>query len=228
MSAILARFIETFRGSSFPTLSETRDGERLVIKMRGAGNGAGALLSEFLVNRLAHLCGLPVPDVRIVEIAADHPWEFGTDEFDDLLQKSTGANLGICWIPGARQLTAEQAEALPVDFISQVVTLDLVFANLDRSPASCNLLMDSGGRRWIVDHGSCRFLFRRSSSPAAGLSGDHIFRGREDLFDMTWFKPLTPGQIGAALEELPDLWLREEGLSRDEIGRALARLLASR
>ncbi len=226
MSAILARFIQTFRGSSFPTLSETRDGERVVIKMRGAGNGAGALLSEFLVNRLAHLCGLPVPDVRIVEIAAGHPWEFGTDEFDDLLQKSPGANLGICWIPGARQLTAEEAEALPLDFISQVVTLDLVFANLDRSPASCNLLLDSGGRRWIVDHGSCRFLFRRSSSPAASLPGDHIFRGREDLFDMTWFKPATPGLIEASVAEAPESWLAEDRFSREDIGKALGLLLA--
>ncbi|WP_035601118.1 HipA family kinase [Haloferula sp. BvORR071] len=228
MRAILARFIETFRGSSFPTLSETRDGEQVVIKMRGAGNGAGALLSEFLVNRFAHLSGLPVPDVRIVEIAADHPWEFGTDEFDDLLQKSPGANLGICWIPEAAQLSAEQAKALPEEFISQVVTLDLVFANLDRSAASCNLLRDSDGRRWIIDHGGCRFLFRRATAPAASLPEDHIFQGREDLFDMAWLKPLTRELVEATLAEVPDSWLAEEGFTREEIGGSLALLLASR
>lgn len=227
MPARLGRFIETFRGSSFPTLSETADGERLVIKMRGAGNGAGALLSEFLVNRFAHLCGLPVPDVRIVQIAPDHPWEFGTDEFDDLLQRSPGSNLGICWIPGAAQLTAEQARALPEEFISQVVTLDLVFANLDRSAASCNLLLDPAGRRWIIDHGGCRFLFRRAVTPAASLPGDHIFRGREDLFDMTWLKPLTRAWVEEALAEVPDSWLREEGFSREEMRESIALLLGA-
>src|SRR5258705_4210739 len=75
----LGRFIETYRGSSFPTRSETTEGETCVVKMRGAGNGAAALLSEFVVNRLAARAGLPVPDVFIVQIEAERPWDYGTD-----------------------------------------------------------------------------------------------------------------------------------------------------
>ena len=216
MAARLGRFIETFRGSSFPTLAETTDGERVVIKMRGAGNGAGALLSEFLVNRFAYLCGLPVPDVRIVEIAADHPWDFGTDEFDDLLQKSAGANLGICWIPAARQVCAEEAASHPEEFISQVVTLDLTFSNLDRSPASCNLLREQSGHRWIIDHGSCRFLFRRGAVSGA-LPDDHIFRGRVDAFDGKWLEPLVSALVEETVTEVPEQWLAEEGFTREQI-----------
>lgn len=216
MPARLSRFIETYRGSSFPTLAETTDGEQVVIKMRGAGNGAGALLSEFLVNRLAHRCGLPVPDVRIIEIAADHPWEFGTDEFDDLLQKSAGANLGICWIPEAKQLTADEAMTLPRDFISQVVTLDLTFSNLDRSSSSCNLLRQPSGHRWIIDHGGCRFLFRRGVVSDV-LPKDHIFRGMEDAFDGTWLGALSPALVDETVAEAPELWLAEEGFTRVEV-----------
>jgi hypothetical protein len=216
MPARLGRFLETYRGSSFPTLSETTEGEQVVIKMRGAGNGAGALLSEFLVNRFAHLCGLPVPDVRIVEIAADHPWDFGTDEFDDLLQKSAGANLGICWIPEARQVTADEAASLPEEFISQVVTLDLTFSNLDRSSASCNLLREPSGRRWIIDHGSCRFLFRRGAVSKV-LPDDHVFRGRVDAFDGRWLKPLVPALVEKTVAEVPEQWLMEEGFTQDQI-----------
>ena len=217
MASELGRFLHTYPGSSFPTLAETTEGERVVIKMRGAGNGAGALLSEFLVNRFAHLCGLPVPDVRIVGIREDHPWEFGTDEFDDILQKSGGANLGICWIPDGRQLKAEEVRELPTEFISQVVTLDLVFANLDRSPASCNLLRDSSGRQWIVDHGSCRFLYRRADGRSRTLPANHIFSGREEVFDSRWLEPLGQNCIEAVIAELPELWLSEEGLDKKEI-----------
>lgn len=216
MPAILSRFIETFRGGSFPTLSETADGEQVVIKMRGAGNGAGALLSEFLVNRLAHLAGLPVPDVRVVEIAVDHPWEFGTDEFDDLLQKSPGPNLGICWIPDAVQLGAEEVNALPEEFISQVVTLDLAFSNLDRSAASCNLLRQSSGEKWIIDHGSCRFLFRRGAI-SHSLAKDHLFHGREQSFDARWLEPLQPSLVAETVAEVPDSWLAEEGFTRADV-----------
>jgi len=93
MTKRLAKFIETYPGSSFPTRSQTTDGEMCVVKMRGAGNGAVALLSEFVVNRLASRAGLSVPDVSIIDIADNHPWDFGSDEFDDLLQKSSGPNL---------------------------------------------------------------------------------------------------------------------------------------
>ncbi|WP_367873192.1 HipA family kinase [Luteolibacter sp. Populi] len=217
MSARLGRFVETFRGSSFPTLAETTDGERLVIKMRGAGNGAGVLLAEFLVNRLASRCGLPVPDARVVEIAAGHPWEFGTDEFDDLLQKSAGPNQGLAWIPAARQMREDEVLALPEEMVSQIVTLDLAFANLDRTRDSGNLLLDPAGKCWIVDHGSCRFLYREGKAFPKELPVGHVFRGREELFDAGWLAGMTPELVEEVVGELPDLWLREEGISREVV-----------
>jgi len=66
----LGRFVETFRGSSFPTRGETTDGEACVVKMRGAGNGDEAVLSELVVNRIACADGLPVPMAFVVEIEA--------------------------------------------------------------------------------------------------------------------------------------------------------------
>ena len=57
MAKELAQFIEMYRGSSFPTRSVTTAGETCVVKMRGSGNGAEALVSEFVVNRLAHAAG---------------------------------------------------------------------------------------------------------------------------------------------------------------------------
>ncbi len=225
MPARLDRFIETFRGSSFPTLAETTAGEKLVIKMRGAGNGAGVLLAEFVVNRFASRCGLPVPDARIIEIAAGHPWEFGTDEFDDLLQKSAGPNLGLEWIPQARPLRHEELLKLPDVLVSQIVTLDLAFANLDRTINSGNLLIDGSGKHWIVDHGSCRFLHRQGKEFPKHLPAGHIFQGREGDYDPAWLRTMDAALIGEISSEVPDLWLQEEGIDRrdllDRIGLCL-------
>lgn len=69
----LTRFLETYRGSSFPTRAVMGDGSEWVVKLRGAGNGAGALLSEFVVNRLASAAGLPVPEVCVVDLPEGFP-----------------------------------------------------------------------------------------------------------------------------------------------------------
>lgn len=208
-----------FRGSSFPTRGETTDGTTCVVKMRGAGNGAGGLLSEFLVNRLACRAGMRVPDVFVIQIQKGFPWEFGTDEFQDLVVKSPGANLGLCWIEGAQPMAESRHDGLPHEFVSQVVTLDLAFANWDRSVRSGNLLEDAHGRMWIVDHGSCRFLFQAQAEKTAErrLPTDHIFAGWEEAFDAHWLAPMTVEWIEEAAADVPPEWLEETRLTSAQI-----------
>jgi hypothetical protein len=221
MARQLKRFVEMFHGSSFPTRSETTDGETCVVKMRGAGNGAAALLSEFVLNRLAHAAGLPVPDVFIIQIQDGFPWAFGTDEFHDLVQKSPGSNLALAWLDGAKPVPPDRCNALPYDFVSQVVTLDLVFANRDRTARSGNLLEDRQGRYWIVDHGSCRFLFRPEVTPRRILPPDHLFAGRESAFDRHWLEPITPALVAQTAAAIPEAWLAETELTRNAVARTV-------
>jgi hypothetical protein len=214
----LGRFHETYRGSSFPTRGETADGEVCVIKLRGAGNGSTALLSEFLVNRLASRADLAVPDVFILEIADGHPWDFGTDEYYDLVRKSAGPNLALRFVEGAKPLAVSLYGCLPKEIISQVVTIDLTFGNLDRSFQSANLLRDDRGGHWIIDHGSCRFLFQQHARPAKGLPTDHVFAGTEKAFDRSWVEKMSaPALISDTVSELPDAWLADVRLSRHEL-----------
>jgi hypothetical protein len=217
MAEQLLRFIEMFRGSSFPTLSETTTGQQRVVKMRGAGNGAGALVSEFVVNRLAHAVALPAPDAFIVQIPTGFPWAFGSDEFHDLVQKSGGSNLALEWLGPATPLPEVRYNSLPHDFVSQVVTIDRVFANFDRSVKSGNLLEDSDRRLWIVDHGSCRFLSGAVASVTPALPAGHIFAGWEDAFESRWLKPITSSLIAETVAEIPPEWLAETQLSRTDI-----------
>ena len=221
MARQLRRFVEMFRGSSFPTQSETTDGAMCVVKMRGAGNGAEALLSEFVVNRLAHVAGLPVPDVFIIDIPAGLEWNFGTDEFHDLVQKSPGPNLALEWLEGAKPVPQDCYNSVPHNFVSQVVTLDLVFANRDRTARSGNLLEDRHRKLWIVDHGSCRFLFRPIDKLPMALPPDHIFSGWEGAFDRYWLETVSPGMVAQMVAEIPDVWLTESHLPREAIERTI-------
>jgi hypothetical protein len=213
----LGHFIETYRGSSFPTRSQTADGELCVVKLRGSGNGSAALLSEFVVNRLASRAGMAVPDVFILDIADGHPWDFGTDEFYDLVQKSSGANLAITLLNGAIPVDAIRYASLPREVVSQVVTLDIAFANYDRSARSANLVEDDSGRYWVIDHGSCRFLFQSPIPGERQLWKDHIFSDMEDAFDPRWLKRMSSSLLSDTVAEIPDAWLADSGLTRDAV-----------
>ncbi len=65
------------------------------MKFSGAGPGARSLLTEYVATALAGRLGLPVPSTRTLYLPPQFPWQIGTDEFDDLVQRSAGWNLGI-------------------------------------------------------------------------------------------------------------------------------------
>ena len=53
-------------------------------------NAAVSLLSEFIANKVANKLNWPVTDVDWIYLPDNFPWIFGTDEFDDIVQKSYG------------------------------------------------------------------------------------------------------------------------------------------
>jgi hypothetical protein len=59
---------------------------------------------------------VPVPPARPLFLPEGLPWQIGTDEFDDLIQRSIGWNLGVTYLPGARPLHASELAALPTIF----------------------------------------------------------------------------------------------------------------
>lgn len=223
------RFLETYRGSSCPTLAELASGNRVVVKLRGSGNGAEALVSEYVVNRLAHAAGFPVPAPCLVHLPEDFSWKYGTDEFHDLVRKSPGPNLGLAVIPGARQLPLPRYGQLPAALVSQIVTLDRTFSNWDRTDQSGNLLEDGAQQVRFVDHGSCRFLQERNPIPLPPLPPQHSFLGRQDSFDATWLEVIDDALVASVAQEVPETWLAETGLTPDKLLTAIrARLELAR
>lgn len=170
----LAAFVRQYQGSSFPTLARTEDGRDVVVKMHGAGNGMPSLLSEFVANRVARTFGWPVPDCIWIEIEDGFPWNFGTDEFDDIVTKSFGWNLGIEYMPELQALEEAEYANIPPDVLQAIFTLDLFFLNTDRAVISRNVARDREGRHVILDHGSLALFQVPTAAQRTKLYGNHF------------------------------------------------------
>ena len=71
------RYVVPLReGGSLPAVVDASDGRTYVVKFRGAGQGARALVAETIVAALALDLGLPVPHPAIVELGEG----FGNNE----------------------------------------------------------------------------------------------------------------------------------------------------
>lgn len=174
----LKRFIEQYRGSSFPTLIETESGKFFVLKMIGSGNGVSSLIAEFIANNIANKLGWNVPISEWIIIPTDFPWNFGTDEFDDIVQKSYGYNLGIKFIPNAQIIDKTKLfESIKI-YQDIIFTLDLFFLNYDRTMLSINFMFDESNELYIIDHGSLG-IFDGFKLDSTELVKNHIFLAAE-------------------------------------------------
>jgi len=148
------------RGGGFPSLVETISGQRYIMKLAGVGQGASGLLTEFVAMRLASALGLRVPRVVPIMLSSALPWQVGTDEFYDALQRSAGWNLGVQFIDAARDLTANDLADLPAAFLDRLAAVDALLQNMDRTKENPNLLQDRALNYWAIDFGACQFLNR--------------------------------------------------------------------
>ncbi len=165
-SVTAARYVTPLReGGSLPGLVEADDDGLYVVKFRGAGQGAGALLAEVIVGELARSAGLPVPELVTIELdpllGAAEP----DPEIQELITGSAGTNLGVDFLPGALTF-APGGPWLPApELAAAVVWLDALTTNVDRSPRNPNLLLWHH-RLWLIDHGASLYLQHRGLRPA--------------------------------------------------------------
>jgi hypothetical protein len=205
--------------STSPALVEAGDGSRWVLKFSGAGPGPFGLLTEGLALGIARAFGAPVPEARPLWLPEGFPWMAGTDEFDAMLQRSYGWNLGIAYLPEARPAgPADLAAALDLDAIARA---DCFLQNVDRTARNPNLLA-AGGRLWAIDYDACLYLSRALGPPrppSTALPPGHLLAGRR-------VPPAAAPAIdfAAALAVVPDGWVAAAGVGRAEIA---ARLTAS-
>ena len=179
------RYVTPLReGGSLPAIVDT-DGGLVVVKFRGAGQGARALIAEVLVGGLARALGLPLPPVVLVEA----PEGFGRAEPDpeiqDVLKASVGLNVGLGYVEGAYPYDpVAVADLVAPELAADVVWLDALVTNIDRTARNPNLLVtsaDGGARLWLIDHGAALYFHHnwdtvddaRTRAPFAPIR-DHV------------------------------------------------------
>jgi hypothetical protein len=171
------RYVTPLReGGSLPGIVEADDDGLYVVKFRGAGQGPKALAAEIVAGELARALGLPVPELVLVELdpalAAAEP----DPEIQELIAASAGLNLGVDYLPGSLPYLPSQ----PPDpaLAAEVVWLDALVTNVDRTPRNPNLLRWHGDL-YLIDHGASLYAFH-GADPLARARGafppirDHV------------------------------------------------------
>jgi hypothetical protein len=152
------RYVTALReGGSLPGLVEASDDGLYVVKFRGAGQGMRALVAEVVVGELIRAAGLPVPVLVTVDVDARLGAAEPDPEIQELLAASAGENLGVDFLPGALPYAAAGVWQPDADLAAEIVWLDALTTNVDRSARNPNLLRWHE-RLWLIDHGAALYL----------------------------------------------------------------------
>ncbi|MYX25643.1 hypothetical protein GTY75_02970 [Streptomyces sp. SID8381] len=238
------RYVEPLHsGGSVPGVVEADDLGTYVVKFTGSAQGRKALVAEVVVGELARALGLRFPELVLVhfdpELAAHEPHQ----EVRDLLDASPGVNLGMDYLPGARDFTPKAAESFAVDPLEagRIVWLDALTANVDRTVHSSNLMIwptlgTVPPRLWLIDHGAALVFHHRwdTSAPDKAYDFRHHALGRYGpdvrAADAELVPRVTPELLRSVLAEVPDAWLADEPgfAGPEELRAAYADYLAAR
>jgi hypothetical protein len=215
------RYVVPLReGGSLPAVVETEDGRSFVVKFRGAGQGAKALVAEAIVAGLAQALDLAVPTPAIVELAEGFGNAEPDPEIQDILKGSVGPNFGLAYLPGALAFDPAVDHDVDPDLAAAIVWLDALTTNVDRSARNTNLLL-AQGRLWLIDHGAALYVHHRwegwqerVQSPFPQIK-DHVllpFASNLEAADARLRPRLPDDVLRAIVDDLPDDWLGREAL----------------
>jgi hypothetical protein len=178
------RYVTALReGGSLPGLVEASDDGLYVTKFRGAGQGLRALVAEVIIGELARAAGLLVPELVTVTIDARLGAAEPDPEIQELITASAGVNLGVDFLPGALAYTPAGAWQPSAELAADVVWLDALATNVDRSARNPNLLLWHE-RLWLIDHGAALYLQHGGLDPEAHaarpfpLIAEHVLLAR--------------------------------------------------
>lgn len=178
-------------GGSLPAVVDTEDG-MFVVKFRGAGQGARALLAELLVGGLAEAAGLPVPSLALVELDASFGRTEPDPEIQDVLKASRGLNVGLRYLEGALNYDPAAAEDLiSAELAARIVWLDAFALNVDRTPRNPNMMIHDG-EPWLIDHGAAFYVHHnwarvdeeRMTKPFAPIANHVLLPRASSLHDV--------------------------------------------
>ncbi|MFJ3669104.1 HipA family kinase [Streptomyces sp. NPDC090106] len=215
------RYVEPLRsGGSVPAVVEADDLGMYVVKFTASAQGTKALVAEVIVGELARALGLRLPELVLVRfdpaIADSEPHQ----EVRELHAASRGVNLGMDYLPGARDFTPEVARHARVDPLEagRIVWLDALTTNVDRTVHSSNLMVwptfgTAPPRLWLIDHGAALVFHHRwdGADPEKAYDFRHHALGQyaPDVraADRELAPRVTEELLRGIVAEVPDAWL---------------------
>jgi hypothetical protein len=217
------RYVTPLReGGSLPAIVEADDLGTYVLKFRGAGQGHKALVAELVAGEIARCLDLLVPEVVLAYLAPELGRSEPDPEIQDLLNRSTGLNLALDYLPGSLGFDP-LVEPPDSDLASHIVWFDALVTNVDRTPRNPNLLVWHD-RLWLIDHGASLYFHHNwpardgtaleatSRRPFAAVR-DHVLLPFADSIseaDAALAPRLTLEVLRSIVDMIPEEWLAGE------------------
>jgi hypothetical protein len=216
------RYVTPLReGGSLPAIVEADDLGLYVLKFRGSGQGAKALVAELVAGEIGRALGLPVPEIVLATLDPDLARTEPDPEIQALIRASAGLNLALDYLPGS--VTFDPV-AWPVDadLASRIVWFDAYVSNVDRTAKNVNLLVWHRALH-LIDHGAALYVhhdaehgFERNADPFARIRDHVLLPQASDVatLDATLAAHLTPDILRSIVDGVPDAWLGESPAER--------------
>ena len=236
----VTRYVTPLReGGSLPAIIEADDDGMYVVKFRGSGHGARALIAELIAGEIARVLGLPVPEIVFATIDPDLARTEPDPEIHALIHDSAGVNLALDYLPGSVNFDPV-VHGVPPQLASRIVWFDALVTNVDRTARNTNMLMWHRAP-YLIDHGSTLYFHHspawqtqagraRAAFPAIR---DHVllrFATRLEEEDEALAGSLTRDVIDNVVALVPEEWLAESTAAArpDDLRAAYGRYLLDR
>ncbi|MCE6987617.1 HipA family kinase [Dyadobacter sp. CY323] len=211
----VTRYLTPLReGGSLPAIVEADDDFLYVLKFRGAGQGAKALIAELIGGELARYVGLKVPEIVFANLDEAFGRTEPDEEIQDLLKASVGLNLGMHYLSGS--ITFDPlVSRIDSKLASQIVWLDSFLTNVDRTARNTNMLIWHK-ELWLIDHGASLYFHHawenwqeQAKRPFAQIK-DHVLLWQAndmELVNSGFQEVINEELIRAIVGLIPDEWL---------------------
>jgi hypothetical protein len=233
----IIRYVTPLReGGSLPAIVEADDEFLYVLKFRGAGQGIKALIAELIGGEIARALGLKVPEIVFATVDPAFGRTEPDEEIQDLLKASEGLNLALHYLSGS--ITYDpNVSRIDATLASQIVWLDSLITNVDRTARNTNMLMWYK-ELWLIDHGASLYFhhnwenWEEQSKRPFSLIKDQVllpWASELEVVDEKFRSLLLPDRIDSILSLVPDEWLSGIGASSvDEARNVYRQFLANR
>jgi hypothetical protein len=233
----VTRYVTPLReGGSLPAIAEADDGFLYVLKFRGAGQGPKALIAELIGGEIARKLGFRVPELIFVNLDEAFGRTEPDEEIQDLLKFSVGLNLALHYLSGA--ITFDPTVTfVSTKLASQIVWLDALLTNVDRTARNTNMLMWHR-ELWLIDHGAALYFHHsmekweeQAKRPFVQIKDHVLLRKAAELgeVDAEFKALLTPEFIQQVVDLIPDAWLTDRSFETvDEQRQIYAKFLNAR